>query len=54
MVNQEEALKRALKEAQAYFGRESVNVKLLEAAPHARTFGGTVEEFVTEYIAWTD
>lgn len=52
--NQEEALKRALKEARAYFGSENVNVELREATPHAQTFAGTIEEFATDYVAWAD
>ena len=52
--NQEEALKRALKEARAYFDSENVNVELREASIHVQTFAGTVEEFITHYVAWID
>ena len=52
--NQEEALKRALKEARAYFGKESVNVELRGATPRERSFAGIIEDFATDYVAWTD
>lgn len=51
--NQDEALKRALVEAQAYFGKDGVNVELLRAEPYTQTFAGDVT-FATDYVAWTD
>lgn len=51
--NLDEALKRALVEARAYFGRENVNVELTRSEPYTRTFAGDVT-FATDYIAWTD
>ena len=53
-VNQDEALKRALKEARAYFGGDNVNVELREATPRERSFAGIIEDFATDYVAWID
>lgn len=51
--NQDEAMSRALKEAEKYFGTECVNVDLLRAEPYTRTHAGVVT-FATDYVAWAD
>ena len=49
--NQEDALKRALVEAEEYFGHPNATVQLLRAEPYTRTFAGDVT-FATDYVAW--
>lgn len=51
--NHKEALKRALVEAEKYFGHPNATVQLLHAGPYEQTFAGDVM-FATDYVAWTD